>query len=210
MDLVLAVIIACEIGFWVFVALGLAARYALGRRRVGAVLLAMAPVVDLVLLTAVVINLRAGATASFSHGLAALYIGISIAYGHSMIRWADARFAHRFAHGAAPIRVYGRQYMQKCWLDVARTGAAAGITVGIIWLLRVLVNDPTRTEALLGILPVLGIWLAIDALWAIGYTLFPRQRPAPITHTLREVLGIDVSQACYRVAQWARDRDGRS
>lgn len=178
MDLVLAVIIACEIGFWVFVVLGLATRYALGRRRLGAVLLAAAPVVDLVLLIAVVINLQGGATASFSHGLAALYLGISIAYGHTMIKWADARFAHRFAHGSAPLKLYGRGYTRKCWADVVRTGVAVGVAAGIVWMLRIFVDDPTRTEALLSIYPVLGIWFVIDLMWAISYTLWPRRRPA--------------------------------
>ncbi|MGB7981150.1 MAG: hypothetical protein WCF36_10215 [Candidatus Nanopelagicales bacterium] len=180
MDVVLAVIIACEIGSWVLVAPGLTSRYALGRRRVGAVLLALAPVVDLVLLTAVVIDLRAGATAHFSHGLAALYIGVSIAYGHSMIRWADGRFAHHFGHGPAPRKLYGRQHLAQCWADVARTGTAVLIAAGIISLLRMLVEDPTRTQALLGVLPLLGIWFAIDALWAISCTLSPRKRPAGI------------------------------
>ena len=72
MDLILTVIIACEIGFWVFVVLGLLARYVLRRPRTGFVLLAMTPVVDLVLLTAVIINLQGGGTATFFHGLAAL------------------------------------------------------------------------------------------------------------------------------------------
>ena len=178
MDLVLAVIIACEIGFWIFVVLGLVTRYALGRRRLGAVLLAAAPVVDLVLLGAVVLNLRAGATASFSHGLAALYLGVSIAYGHTMIRWADARFAHRFAGGAAPLKAYAWDYAKKCWADVVRTGVAVAVAAGIIWTLRLLVDDPSRTEALLRVYPVLGAWSVIDLGWAIGYTLWPRRRPA--------------------------------
>lgn len=118
MDLILAIIIACEIGFWVFVVLGLLARYVLRWRRTGAVLLAMTPVVDLVLLTAVIINLQGGGTATFFHGLAALYLGVSIVYGHKMIKWADARFAHRFACGPAPVKRYGREYTQECWKDV--------------------------------------------------------------------------------------------
>jgi len=38
--MIAAMIIACEIGFWVFVLAGLAFRYLLGMRRLGAVLLA--------------------------------------------------------------------------------------------------------------------------------------------------------------------------
>ena len=105
--MLVALIVACEIGFWVVLGSGLVARYLLGRRRLGAILLALAPVVDLVLLTATVIDLSRGATADFAHGLAAAYIGFSVAFGHSMIRWADARFAHRFAGGPRPPRPHG-------------------------------------------------------------------------------------------------------
>jgi hypothetical protein len=98
----LAIIVACEIGFWVVLAAGLVARYLLRMRRLGAVLLICTPLVDLVLFVATVIDLRRGATATFAHGLAAAYIGFSIAFGHSIIRWADQRVAHRFAGGPPP------------------------------------------------------------------------------------------------------------
>jgi len=102
--MLLAVIVAAEIGFWVLLTAGLGTRYLLRRRRLGAILLASVPVVDLVLLVATVIDLRGGATADFTHGLAAAYIGFSVAFGHSVIRWADQRFAHRFAGGPPPWR----------------------------------------------------------------------------------------------------------
>ncbi len=107
MDMILTIIIACEIGFWVFVLLGLAARYVPRRPRTEIVLLAMTPVVDLVLLTAVIIHFQAGGTSSFFHRLAALYPGVSIAYGHTMVTWTDERFARRFALGPAPVKRYG-------------------------------------------------------------------------------------------------------
>jgi hypothetical protein len=66
------------------------------------VLLVGTPVVDLVLFVATVLDLLGGATASAAHGLAAAYIGFSIAFGHSMIRWADQRVAHRFFGGPPP------------------------------------------------------------------------------------------------------------
>ena len=50
------------------------------------------------------IDLRAGATADVFHGLAAIYVGVSVAFGHRMIRWADEHFAHRFAGGPPPKR----------------------------------------------------------------------------------------------------------
>ncbi len=178
MDTILAVIVACEIGFWVVVLLGLVARYALGRRPLGAVMLASAPVVDLVLLAAVTVNLRAGGTASFAHGLAAIYLGVSIVYGHKMIMWADVRFAYRFARGPAPVKLVGWEYTKECWVDVARTSVALVVAAGIIRLLTALVDDPSRTSALLRIYPILGIWFAIDMLWAFSYTVWPRKQHA--------------------------------
>ena len=112
---ILAVIIACEIGFWVFVAAGLVARYPMRLKRLGAVLLAMTPVVDLVLLGFVALDLSRGGHASFGHGLAALYIGLSVAHGHAMIRWADVCFAHRFNSGPAPCRPVGGEYAALWW-----------------------------------------------------------------------------------------------
>ncbi|MCP9964683.1 hypothetical protein LUW74_13890 [Actinomadura madurae] len=97
--MLIGIIAACEIGFWVVLAAGLAARYPLRLRRTGAALLLCVPLIDLVLLAATVIDLRGGATAGTGHGLAAAYLGYSVAFGHSMVRWADERFAHRFAGG---------------------------------------------------------------------------------------------------------------
>jgi hypothetical protein len=74
--MLLAMIAGCEIGFWVVLLAGLSARYLLGLRRVGAVLLAGVPLVDLVLLIAAILHLRSGATADFTHGLAAVSIQV--------------------------------------------------------------------------------------------------------------------------------------
>lgn len=110
MDLILTVIIACEVGFWVFVVCGLLARYIVRWPRTGIALLAMTPVIDLVLLVAVIISLSSGGSATVYHGLAAIYLGISIAYGHKIINGADVRFAHRFAQGPTPVKLYGSEY----------------------------------------------------------------------------------------------------
>ncbi len=180
MTMILALILACEIGFWVLLVAGLLARYVLRRPRAGVVLLATTPVVDLVLLAATVLDLRAGATAGITHGLAAVYLGFSLAYGHQLITWADTRFAHRYADGPAPIRSHGARYAKECWRDVGRTAAAVSIAAGLLHLLTVLVADAGRTGALTGLYPVLGIVLLVELLWALSYTLWPRRRPAPV------------------------------
>ena len=52
-----AVIVGCEVGFWVLVGAGLGCRYLLRRRRESSVLLAAVPVLDLVLLAATMADL---------------------------------------------------------------------------------------------------------------------------------------------------------
>ena len=100
--MIAAIIVACEIGFWLFVFGGLACRYLFGARKLGAALLASTILVDLALLTFTVVDMKRGATATMFHGLAAVYIGVSLVFGPSMIRWADERFADRFAGGPKP------------------------------------------------------------------------------------------------------------
>lgn len=178
----LVLIAACEVGFWVFIGLGLVARYLLRRRRTGAVLLAMAPVVDVVLLVATAVHLRNGAVAGGEHALAALYIGFSVAFGHQLIHAADLRFAHRFAGGPPPPRRYGRDHTRAGWADLGRTVLAAGLAAAIVAGLQAFVADPTRTAALTGLHPLLGTLCAAQLLWAVGGTLWPRRPPV---HRLR-------------------------
>ncbi|WP_348788408.1 hypothetical protein [Leifsonia sp. NPDC080035] len=175
--MLIVVVVACEVLFWVFLALGLSARYLLRRPRLGAVLLALSPAADLVLLTATALDLRAGATATFAHGLAAIYLGFSVAYGRALIRWADVRFAHRFAGGDAPRKKFGAAYTKACWLHVGRSLLAVAITAAVLGLLWVLAGDPSRTQALLDAGRIAGIILLIDTLWAVSYTVWPRREP---------------------------------
>ncbi|MGH8878580.1 MAG: hypothetical protein ACRD0P_14755, partial [Stackebrandtia sp.] len=96
------VIIGCEVGFWALLGGGLAVRYFLKMRRLSSALLISVPLIDVVLLAVSIVDMRAGADAGIRHGLAAIYIGYSIMFGHRTIRWADQHFAHRFAGGPRP------------------------------------------------------------------------------------------------------------
>ena len=157
---------------------GLTARYVLRRPRLGAVLLLATPLVDLMLLAFTVVDLRGGATASLAHALAAVYIGTSVAYGHSMIRWADVRFAHRFAGGDPPPRAprYGPARAareRRGWLQHLLAWA-----VGVSLLLGAVaaVGDAERTQALVQAIAVWTLVLAIDFVVSFSYTLFPAHR----------------------------------
>lgn len=173
--MLVAVIVGGEVAFWLFLLAGLGARYLLRRPRVGLALLAGTVLVDLAILVATVLHLRAGATADFTHGLAAAYLGFSVAFGHSMIRWADVRFAHRFAGGPAPVKIPkgGPVRLRHEWVTFGKTTLAwavscALLTVGILW-----VGDAERTAALQEWLLRLTVVLGISALWPLSYTFFP-------------------------------------
>ena len=176
--MIVAIIIACEIGFWVLIVLGLIARYVLRLRRTGLTLLASTPVVDVVLLVVTAMDLISGATATVFHGIAAIYLGFSVAYGHKMISWADRHFAYRFANGPRPIKRYGWDYALDCWKDVARTLLAVAVALGTIWLLTVIVDNHARTSALTDLTEVFILVVAIEVLWALGYTVWPKKVPA--------------------------------
>ena len=176
--MIIAIIIGCEIGFWVLIVLGLIARYILRLKKTGFALLAMTPVVDIILLVATAMDLTLGATATVFHGIAAIYLGFSVAYGHKMITWADRRFAHRFANGPPPISLYGWGYTLECWKDVARSAVAVAVALGTIGLLTVVVDDETKTRALHQLNGIFLLVLSIEVLWALGYTLWPKKTPA--------------------------------
>jgi hypothetical protein len=100
----LAVIAACEIGFWVVLAAGLVTRYLLRLRKPGLVLLAAAPLVDVVLLVASVIDIKRGGELNVNHSLAAIFIGVSVGFGHQTLQWADKWAAHYLGGGPRPVK----------------------------------------------------------------------------------------------------------
>ncbi len=63
------------------------------------VLLAGVPLVDVVMLVASVIDIRSGGEPSFKHSLAAIFIGVSVGFGHQTLKWADGWAAYRLAGG---------------------------------------------------------------------------------------------------------------
>jgi hypothetical protein len=101
---VATMIAVSEVGLWVLLAAGLIARYLLRLRSVGAALLWGIPLLDVALIAAAAVDLHRGAQPGLIHGLAGVYLGVSVAFGPAIVRWADVRFAHRFARGAAPVR----------------------------------------------------------------------------------------------------------
>ena len=102
--LLYVLIVACEVGFWVVLLAVLATRYLLAKERLSRALLLCLPLVDVLLLAFTAMDLRHGSAGTFEHGLAAAYVGFTLAFGGMAVKWADAHFAHRFAAGAVPAK----------------------------------------------------------------------------------------------------------
>ena len=170
-------IIFCEIMFWVFVLAGLGARYLLKQRALGLVLLALTPVIDLVLLAATVLDLKNGGLPTMAHGLAAIYIGVSVAFGKSMIAWADCRFAARFSRAPEklPQKKYGKAHAAQERRDWFRHLLAFIIGALLILLMVFLIGEPAQSKMLLRLIKTWGIVLLIDFIVSFSYTLFPRK-----------------------------------
>lgn len=167
-------IIACEIGFWVLLAAGLVARYVFKLRRTSVVLLLGTPALDLALLVFAVVDLRGGGEATTVHGIGAVYLGFSVAFGHSVIRWADQRVAHRFAGGPKPVKPpkKGPGKVRHEWREWGKCLAGAAIACGAMALLSFVVATPAQTEALWGpggwmtrLGLVTGIWFVAGPVW---------------------------------------------
>ncbi|MET9763510.1 hypothetical protein ABZ016_31455 [Streptomyces sp. NPDC006372] len=178
--MIVALIAACEIGFWVLLAAGLSARYLLRMPRLGLGLLLCEPLLEVVLLVATVLDLRSGAEPNWTHGLAALYIGYTVGHGHRTVQWLDGHAAHRLG-GAPPPPGPPRYGMPrarheiKVWLGTLVGAVVATVLLQLaIWY----VDDPSRVTSLESWRHTAWRVTGIHGLIALSYLIWPRKAPA--------------------------------
>lgn len=177
--MIVTLIVACEVGFWVLLAAGLALRYWARMPRTSVAVLLCEPLLEVVLFVVTAIDLKNGAEPDFKHGLAAVYIGYSIALGHYTIKWVDVRVAHRFAGGPKPVTPkYGKARAVHEWEVAARWILAALIATallqGAIWY----VGADGSTDSLRAWQQRMLFVIGINVIIAGSYTLFPKKTPA--------------------------------
>ncbi|MET7936836.1 hypothetical protein [Streptomyces sp. NPDC005322] len=178
--MIVALIIACEVGFWVLLAAGLALRYPARKPKASVVVLLCEPLLELVLLVVTAIDLKHGAEPDWKHGLAAVYIGFSVALGHQTISWVDARVAHRFFGGPPPVRPpkYGMARAAHEWKTAARWVLAAVIAMallqGAIWY----VGDDGEVGSLRAWQTKMLFAIGVNVVIALSYTLWPKRERA--------------------------------
>lgn len=171
-------IVGCEIAFWVLLLVGLVSRYVLRQRKLSNVLLVGTPLADLALLVATILDLQHGTEVSGAHGLAAVYLGVSVSWGKQIIRWADERFAHRFAGGPTPTKkpTHGKEhaaYERSQWLHHLLAWLIGSALIGLMILM---INDSERSEPLIRLLLLWTFVLAVDFVISFSYTLSPRSK----------------------------------
>jgi hypothetical protein len=174
---VIALIAAAEIAFWLLLLGGLILRYPLRRPRAGLALLVATPFVDLALLAATTLDLYRGGEAALPHALAAVYIGVSVAWGKRIVAWTDARFAHRVAGGPPPERPprTGAQHAARERREWLRHLLAWAVGTGFLGLGVIVAGDVDRASALVRVMALWTFVLAIDFGISFSYTLWPRR-----------------------------------
>lgn len=179
MNFVAYIIIACEISFWAVIALGLTVRYVFKQKRLGLFILALIPLIDVILLLVTAIDLYHGATATVAHSIAPLYIGISLAFGKSMIQWADERFQYYVTkQGPKPIQRTGYQHAIHSMKGSLRHALAFAIGAPMILFVKWYIDAPERTHEFDNTLRLWAIILVVDLLISVSYFIWPRPKRA--------------------------------
>ncbi|MFE1230821.1 hypothetical protein [Streptomyces sp. NPDC058745] len=177
--MIVTLIVICEVGFWVLLAAGLAARYLLKMPRTGLALLLCEPLLEIVLLVVTAIDLKNGAEPSWRHGLAAVYIGYTVGHGHRTVTWLDGHAAHRLGgreRPAGPPR-YGMaraRHEGRVWLGSV---VAAAVASGLLLLATWYVGDDGDTASLTAWIVVAWRAAGIHGLIALTYLIWPKKEP---------------------------------
>ncbi|MFD3566722.1 hypothetical protein [Streptomyces sp. NPDC058667] len=177
--MIVTLIVVCEVGFWVLLAAGLAARYLLRMPRTGVAILLCEPLLEVLLLVVTAIDLKNGADPSWKHGLAALYIGYTVGHGHRTVKWLDGHAAHRFGGAPPPPKPpkYGMaraRHEGAIWLGSA---VAAAVASGLLLLASWYVGDDGNTDGLRHWIYVAWRAAGIHGLIALSYAIWPKKAP---------------------------------
>ncbi|MBK3493897.1 hypothetical protein JFL43_03295 [Viridibacillus sp. YIM B01967] len=170
-------IITAEIAFWIAIMAALFSRYILKKLKLSTFLFILVPLIDLALIVFTIMDLRNGAIASSAHGISAIYIGVSIAYGKTMITWADEKFQVWFlkinlnkkpltgvAKGMKELKLFGQHII------------AYLLGSSMLWLMITIVGHQEDTTALEQVWKIWSLVLLIDGVISLSYILFPTKK----------------------------------
>jgi hypothetical protein len=177
MNFIAWTIVACEVGFWVFIIAGLVTRYNFNRKKAGLLLLAMTPAVDLILIIVTSVDIYRGAVPTIAHGIAPIYIAVSIVYGKNIIRWADERFLYYVKReGTKPVRRIGIDHAKHGMKGSLQHVLAYIIGGSILLFMIYYIGNNEDTTALRDILKFWGVIVVIDNAISVTYFIWPRKK----------------------------------
>lgn len=175
MNFIAWMIVACEVGFWIVILLGLVSRYLFNRNKLGLFFFALVPVLDLLLILATAIDIGRGGKPTIAHAIAPLYLGVSLVYGKSMIAWADERFRYYIKReGEKPIKRYGMDYAWHSLKGSLKHILAYVIGGALLLGMIAYVGKAAETEVFWETLKVWGIIVLIDNGISLTYFIWPR------------------------------------
>ena len=170
-------IIIAEILFWVVIVLGLVVRYVFKQQKLSFYLFVCIPIIDVILLVMTAVDLYYGGKGTIAHALAAVYLGISIVYGKSMIQWADNLFQRLvYKKKTAKAKLYGMEYGIQQLKGALKHLAAYVIGALFLALMLYLSKESFENSAFYQILRLWTIVVVIDFIIAILYIIFPRKK----------------------------------
>lgn len=170
-------IVLCEVAFWVVILIGLSLRYLFNLKKLSFFFLALTPFIDVILIAITSLDLYRGATATVAHGLAPVYIGVSLAFGKNMIDWIDIRFQKYILKSDSPMpeKLTGIPFAKHYAKGFLRHLIAFAIGCAILALMIFYIDDSSRTEALYGIMKVWAFIMAIDVYITSSYFIWPKK-----------------------------------
>ncbi|MFF5994897.1 hypothetical protein AAGS61_09085 [Lysinibacillus sp. KU-BSD001] len=170
-------IILAEIAFWIAIIAGLIARYILKKERLSIIFFLLTPIIDFALFMLTAIDLKNGQAATAVHGIAAIYIGVSVAYGKTFIDWADEKFRIWIVKQPnTKERLVGRAkgvHEVKLWMRHIVAYAVGGV---LLWAMIQYIGQAGDTTTLQQMLKVWGLVVLIDGAISISYVVLPERK----------------------------------
>ncbi|GIN94801.1 hypothetical protein J6TS1_06710 [Siminovitchia terrae] len=158
---ILTLIIICEILFWVFAVLGVFFRSITKMPKLGAFFLILIPIDDFLLIIFNIVSLLIGEPFNYSHSLSGLYLGITLAFGETIIKWVDNKI-NKVKTNKKKDYKYEMFYFKKWVLAVF----IYLVVMAIFYIILYLKGKPYNTfEALPGFAIVTVIWYMTGPLW---------------------------------------------
>ncbi|WP_408869194.1 hypothetical protein ACJYYY_05110 [Brochothrix campestris] len=165
-----------QIAFWFVLFAGFITRYLFKKQRASSIVLYVAVAIDAVLLYATALNIKNGTFATIYHGLSAVFIGVALCCGPSLLAWIDNKFKPADQKELSPTKTLTGKPLAKYKLKQSVRHLYAFCLGSILLVLAVLFIDNSHNSK--GLTDVINIWLFIimlDFLYSLTFYFWPKK-----------------------------------